>query len=382
MQCDEAARGTRLWILRHGRSTLNDSQKFQGCGAASELTIEGVRSAEAAGTRLKYEAIDAIYSSPLRRAMQTAELVAAALENGARAPKLETREALREIELPAWEGLTFAAVRERSPEQFRQFRECPEEFTLPDAVGEERWPVLEMEQRVHHFLSELIRVQAGRNILLVTHGGPARIILLAALRLHVRCLHSVQVSHGGLSCVAVDRWPDRMKLEVLNELSHWEAKLPKVKDGKDGLRLLLVASDTPQSEAEGEETLARMFEDLPIHRILAAGQDGVTAAMRLLRYRRRSTIETCTEPGLLGNLLRQLSRYRAEGLVNLLVTARGELLSQVLKQLMRWDALGMTTSVGLCKGLSVVHLPRSTAYPVLQALNTCRAPECFAGGTR
>ena len=372
---------TRIWILRHGRSTLNDAQAFQGCAAGSELTAEGVRSAEAAGVRLRAEGIDVIYTSPLQRAVQTAELARAALQRGKGEPRIEMDAALREMELPGWEGLPYATVRERYAEKYRQFRQSPGNFSLVDASGKEMWPVLEMEQRVHRFLSALVRDEKGKRILLVTHGGPASIVLLAALRLQVKCFHAVQVMHGGLSCVNVRRWPDRMKVEVLNEMIHLNADLPKLKEGKSGLRLLLVASDGPQNESEQEDLLAQMLERLPIHRALAAGQDGVTAAMRLLKYRRRSTIETCTEGGLRGAIERQLSRQRPDELVNLLIAARGDLLSAVVKRSMRWDELETPTTLEACLGLSVVHLPRATEQPVLQAMNIYGAAWNVAGGT-
>ncbi len=380
MQCEGEMTTTQIWILRHGRSTLNDAQTFQGCEAESELTGEGLRSAQAAGERLKGEGIDAIYTSPLKRAVQTAELVKQALGDGAHGLLLEQDAGLREMELPGWEGLTYAAVREQFAEKYRQFRENPANFFLLDAARRQVWPVLEMEQRMHRFLSALIREEAGKRILLVTHGGPASIVLLTALRLHVRCFHSVQVMHGGLSRVSVEHWPDRMKVDVMNEMSYLDSGLPKLKNGKNGLRLLLVASDAPQCEGEVEEALAQLLERLPIHRALAADQDGVTTAMRLLKYRRRSTIETCTAAGLRGAIERQLSRQRPDELTNLLITGRGELLGDVMRRSMRWDALETPTSLDTCTGLCVVHLPRATEQPVLQAVNIYQAPECVAGG--
>ncbi len=371
---------TRIWILRHGRSTLNDAQTFQGCGAQSELTDEGMRSAQAAGERLRSEGIEVIYASPLRRASQSAELVRATLQADGQEPQLETDAALREMELPGWEGLRYEAVRQHDAEKYRQFRESPANFSLRDPALGEVWPVLELEQRVHRFLSTIVRKDAGKNILLVTHGGPASILLLAALRLPVRCFHAVQVMHGGLSCVSVQRWPDRMKVEVLNEIGHLDADLPKLKEGKSGLRLLLVASDASECHIELEEPLAQMLERLPIHRALAADHDGVITAMRLLKYRRRSTIETCTATGLRSAVDRQLIRQRPDELVNMLITGRGELLSAVVKRAMRWDEMDTPTSLDTCLGLTIVHLARASEQPVLQAVNTYRMAGATAGG--
>jgi hypothetical protein len=107
----------------------------------------------------------------------------------------------------------------------------------------------------------------------------------------------------------------------------------------------------------------------------------VTTAMRLLKYRRRSTIETCTATGLRAAIERQLSRQKPDELVNLLIAGHGDLLSAVVKRTMRWDELETPTTLESCLGLSVLHLPRATEQPVLQAMNIYGAARKAAGGT-
>ena len=381
MQDERNSRPTRIWILRHGRSTLNQAQCFQGCGVESVLTEHGVRSAQLAGHRLAWEGIDAIYSSPLARATLTSALVREVLSRYKVNPDFRIEPALREIELPGWEGLTYDAVRQKFPDSFRQFRRAPASFTLPDLDGTQIWPMQRMEQRVSTLMPQLISQHAGRTILLVTHGGPARIMLLAALGLNLSRFHSVQQSHGGLSCITASNWPDELRLDVLNETHHTGEILPKLKEGKTGLRLLMIASDISQANiAQGAEDLAHLLESLPIHRVLAAGTEGVMTAMRVLRYRGRATIETCAETGLCGALESQLRKQHPEEITNLLITGRAELLSCLLARSMQSSNAEAPMALHLRSGLSVIHIPGPAHEPVLQAVNTRQAGWTPAGG--
>ncbi len=381
MQSEGTIQPTRIWILRHGRSTLNQAQCFQGCRAESVLTEHGIRSARLAGNRLACEQIDVIYSSPLARAMQTSVLIREVLSHHNVNPDFQIETELREIELPGWEGLTYEAVCERFPESYRRFRQAPASFTLAGLDGTQIWPLRQMEQRVRALMPRLLNKHAGRNILLVTHGGPARIMLLAALGLDVSRFQSVQQSHGGLSCITASSWPNELRLEVLNETHHTGEILPKLKEGKTGLRLLMLASDiSGAASAHGAEELAHLLESLPIHRVLAAGAEGVMTAMRVLRYRSRATIETCAEDGLRGAFENQLRKPRSGGLTNLLITGRTELLSELVARSMQSNDSDTPMSLHLCPGLSVIHVPESTHSPVLQAVNTHQAGCTLAGG--
>jgi probable phosphoglycerate mutase len=363
---------TRIWILRHGRTTLNDAQVFQGCGAPSELTGAGVESARAAGARLKSEAIDVIYTSPLRRAMQTAELVRQSLPQNQNLPALEVDEALREMELPLWEGLPYTTVREQYPEQYQSFRQSPESFSLIGQDFNPVHPVMQMEKRVIDFISTITRRNAGRHILLVTHGGPASVLLLSALQLPLRHFHSLQITHGALSCLTVHHWPEQVSIDSVNEICHSGRVLPKLKSGKSGLRLLMVASDREQSATRDENWLAEMLHELPIHGALATNRDSHALASRLLGPDHKSTIQTGAAD-FRNAIDRHRSSQRPEGLSNLLITAPGEWIAAVLARCMGWYGTGVQNRLKTCRGLSVIHLPGSNAQPVLQAMNLCAA---------
>lgn len=373
MQCERDAEPTRIWILRHGQSNLNQAQCFQGSGAASRLTEHGMRSAQHAAVRLAGEKIEAVYFSPLERAVETSTLVRSVLFRYGVYPEFHVEPALQELDLPGWEGLSYEAVRQMCPESFREFRHAPATFVLYGQDGKKTWPVLELDLRIRALMPRILSRHAGRSILLVTHGGPARMLLLAALGLNLDHFHSIQQSHGGLSCISATNWPNQLRLDLLNETSHTGEALPKLKEGKTGVRLLMVASDSFATGVEDSaDGIAHLLESLPIHCVIAAGSQGVMKAMRLLRFRSRATVETCTEADLGEAFENQLRKRRSNELINLLITGRGELLAGLLLRSMQSN---IETRVGLQlrSGLSVIHLPGATQRPILQAVNTYRA---------
>ena len=123
--------------------------------------------AELAAT-LAHEPIAAVYASPLRRALETAETVAAA--HGL-APIVV--DALREVDVGSWQGLTRAEVETRFPEQFRRW--------LEHGPGWEDGETHEqMGERVVAALRELARRHPHERVVVVTHGGPIRAALARA----------------------------------------------------------------------------------------------------------------------------------------------------------------------------------------------------------
>ena len=384
MQSERKIKPTRIWILRHGQSNLNQAQCFQGAGAESELTPHGIRSAQLAGQQLVSVGVDAIYSSPLTRAMQTSALILEVLADNGVHPEFHTEATLREIELPGWEGFSYAAVRQEHSESYARFRNTPSSFVLQDAHGRQVWPALELQTRVYTLMPHLLSRHGGANILLVTHGGPARMLLLAALGLPLDYFNSVQQSHCGLSCIVATGWPYNLRLEVLNETRHTGETLPKLKEGKTGLRLLMAASDISNEDGrQGSEDLAQLLESLPLHGVLTGGRNGETAAKQLLRFGCPATIDTCSEAALQSAFENHLRRQRSGGLYNLFITGRRELLSGLIAHAMgpAWQGdSAPSISPEVRSGLSIIHLPGTVQRPVLQAMNTHQAAWAFARG--
>jgi uncharacterized phosphatase len=156
---------TTILLVRHGETDWNRERRFQG-HADRPLNELGRRQAGELADVLRRERLDAVYTSPLRRASETAAIVAERL--GLEAEELD---ALREIDVGAWQGLTIDEIKVRFPEassvDWRWGWEGGETYE-------------ELAARVIPALFDLPRRHPGGTILGVTHAGPIRAALAAA----------------------------------------------------------------------------------------------------------------------------------------------------------------------------------------------------------
>ena len=185
---------TTVHLARHGESDWNAAGRFQG-HTDRPLTARGLRQAEKLAEELAVDSdLTAIYTSPLRRAFDTAAAVGARLGLEP-VPLLE----LREVDVGAWAGLTRAEVEERFPGAFRRW-----------LVGGEGWEdgesYTEMSDRVLGALFRIAAAHPGQAILLVSHGGPIRAILAAAAGMDVHAYRRLErvEPNAGLSRVGVE----------------------------------------------------------------------------------------------------------------------------------------------------------------------------------
>lgn len=142
-----------LVALRHGQTDWNIEQRFQG-HLDIPLNSAGYHQAETLKSHLAGVRFDAAYSSPLRRALVTAEIVAAGLP-----VSVDTR--LIEIHHGSWQGRTKQDIAEQWPLEWERWNTEPQRFTPPGGEA-----ARSVRARVEEFLS----VMEGTTILCVSHG--------------------------------------------------------------------------------------------------------------------------------------------------------------------------------------------------------------------
>jgi len=176
----------RLVLLRHAETDWNREGRYQGW-TDTALSETGRAQAEAAARLLTSQPLAAVWSSPLRRALDTATAIAAP-----RRLDVRVSPAFKEIRFGAWEGLTGGEVRARFPDQYRVWRETPHL-----AAGAET--LAAVRERVLDGLAEMQRAHDGHTVCLVAHGVSARILILEALGLGLDRLWSLELSPTGIS---------------------------------------------------------------------------------------------------------------------------------------------------------------------------------------
>lgn len=202
----------RLIAVRHGESTWNATGRWQGV-ADPDLSERGQAQAAAVAARLATIEIDAVVSSDLARALQTAAAIATP-----HSLEVEVRAGLRERDVGAWTGLTRAEIEERFPQQWRAYRS---HLDPPIGGGES---ASALHRRVGTALRATVADAGSRGhstTVIVAHGGPVRAIAYAALRLGVGVGVPLAISAPGnaaLSTVVVDS--RGMRLHSYNDTTH------------------------------------------------------------------------------------------------------------------------------------------------------------------
>ncbi|MGV9706773.1 bifunctional RNase H/acid phosphatase [Streptomyces sp. NPDC003483] len=198
-------------LLRHGETPLTPQKRFSGSGGTDPaLSDVGREQAERAAAALAARGtIQAVVASPLTRTRQTAEAVAARL-----GLDVAVEDGLRETDFGAWEGLTFAEVRERYPEDLNAWLASPE--AEPTGGGESFEATA---RRVAAARDRLIASYAGRTVLLVTHVTPIKTFVRLAIGAPPESLFRMELSAASLSAVAY--YADgNASLRLFNDTSH------------------------------------------------------------------------------------------------------------------------------------------------------------------
>ncbi|MFE3946415.1 bifunctional RNase H/acid phosphatase [Streptomyces sp. NPDC059118] len=198
-------------LLRHGETALTPEKRFSGSGGSDpELSAAGRHQADRIARSLAERGtIEEIVSSPLRRCRETAAAVAARLG-------LEVRieDGLRETDFGAWEGLTFAEVRERYGPDLDAWLASAK--AAPTGGGES---FAEVARRVAAARDRLTARHAGRTVLLVTHVTPIKTLVRLALGAPPEAMFRMELSAASVSAVAY--YADgNASVRVLNDTSH------------------------------------------------------------------------------------------------------------------------------------------------------------------
>lgn len=198
------------WLLvRHGESTWNQERRLQG-QQDPPLSPQGRAQAQALRQRLERFPFVHAYASDLGRATETARIL---LEG--RSIPLTLTPLLREFRFGPWEGKPYDALAQEAPLLFQQFIAGDPAFEPPPG-GETRQEVL---QRVKAFISQMQERHPGQDILIVSHGGCLRALVVALLGLPVEVLWRFRLAPASLSVVEVRE--DSTLLVAWNDASHY-----------------------------------------------------------------------------------------------------------------------------------------------------------------
>lgn len=200
----------RLLVIRHGETVWNRMGRYQGC-LDTRLSAVGWRQARALAVALADRRIEAVYTSPLRRALDTARALSAA-----QGCPLRKDAALREICHGAWEGLTVAEVAAGFPELWTLWLRHPNRVVMPGGESLE-----DVEARVLPAIDRIAEHHVAGTVCVVTHGVTARVILARAQGHPLSALWSIDSPPAAISELWLER--GRCRVRRLNAVAHLPA---------------------------------------------------------------------------------------------------------------------------------------------------------------
>jgi 2,3-bisphosphoglycerate-dependent phosphoglycerate mutase len=196
-----------LYLVRHGESLFNHERRIQGQSDV-ELSPLGHQQSAAVAAAFKGVSIDALFSSPLRRAVETAQPIAAELRL-----TICLDDRLKEINAGMFQGLLWSEIEHLHPAEAARWKAQEHDFLIPG--GESRRDLMTRGRACF----EAIRETGFQKVVIVSHGG----ILAAALKSLLSIpaeLNPFAFYNASISRLA---WDKQVKILSINELDHLRA---------------------------------------------------------------------------------------------------------------------------------------------------------------
>lgn len=198
---------TKVYLVRHGQTEWNKKLTFRG-RIDIPLNEDGHREAEAIGDALKDKGIEAIYTSPLRRSIETAQPTAKIFHLD-----IVPVEGLIDISYGDWEGLTFHEVKEKYRDLYGQWEKRPDLVRFPNGESLD-----EVRERSFSSFRDIVKENPGQSILVIPHRVINKVLLCAILGLSNSHFWEIKQDTG---CVNVIEYSnDRFILSMMNDTCH------------------------------------------------------------------------------------------------------------------------------------------------------------------
>jgi len=203
---------SRLLLVRHGETELKSSERYWG-RTDTKLSALGLRQAERLRDRLAAERIDAIYSSNLKRARMTAEIIASGHQLD-----VTTCAELREVDFGEIEGLNMEEVSQLFPELAVRMKKVDRgpDFRYPGGESLD-----ELGNRLSSFLGRLKKHNEEETVLVVAHYGVIRTLICQLMGMELRHVYHIRLKLASLSIM--ETGPTGAILHRLNDTSHLDS---------------------------------------------------------------------------------------------------------------------------------------------------------------
>ena len=185
----EKEKNTRVIFVRHGQPDFPYDRLYCDEREDPVLTEEGKRQANEAAELLKAESVDAIYVSPLQRALMTAQPIIDALN-----VPFHVDAQLKERPFGAWDGMYFDDIQRDFPDEFKAWKRDPVGF-VPEG-GES---IQDHRVRITSAVQQIVASHPGGMVVVVMHVGPIRMCVTDALQMPLLAYRQLTIDYGSLT---------------------------------------------------------------------------------------------------------------------------------------------------------------------------------------
>ena len=197
----------RLILVRHGQTEWNAGGRYQGQSNVA-LSDTGRKQAKFLAERFPVKQLDAIYTSDLDRAKETAECVGEKL-----CVSVYPEEAFRELSFGDWEGLTYQEISLRWPEEAKKLFTAPDELSIPN--GE---TFRELQKRALDKIHLLYEKHIDQTVAVFAHGAINKTILAGLMHIPLHYLWSLRQDNTAVNILRLD--DGYVMVELINSTSH------------------------------------------------------------------------------------------------------------------------------------------------------------------
>ena len=197
----------KVFLIRHGETEWNRQEIFRG-RLDIGLNKNGLRQAQAVALALKMVRISAVYSSPLRRAYQTAQAI-----TQKRGLIVQMHAGLIDINFGKWQGLSHNKVKRQYPKLYKRWYKEPDRVRFPEGES-----LAEVKERTVDALTKLCRQHHSQdNIAIISHRVVNKVILCTITGLDNS--HFWQIKQD-TACINIFDYTELVTIELINDTCH------------------------------------------------------------------------------------------------------------------------------------------------------------------
>ncbi|MBT6843578.1 MAG: histidine phosphatase family protein [Candidatus Melainabacteria bacterium] len=187
---DSTEQVKQIYLVRHGETSA--TEKGRVCGNSDiGLTAEGLEQVDMVASWFYDIQIDSIFSSPLLRAVQTADAIAKAVMQ----PTYYKHSGLVEKKEGDWEGKTYWEIRDENQKQWEKWSKDPINYAAPNGEN-----IKDFVARIDRAMTDILsNYETGNRIVLTTHAGVIRAIIINALNIPVENFFRIDVPVASIS---------------------------------------------------------------------------------------------------------------------------------------------------------------------------------------